>query len=260
MALRIEDYALVGDRRGAALVGRNGSVDWMCLPRFDSPACFAGLLGTDEHGHWQLEPEGDYTVERRYLGASAVLETTFRTAHGVVTLTDLMPRGDGRADLVRRLRGVEGTVRVRHEWRVRMDYGAVRPWVRREQAGEETVITAVAGPDRLVLRGPRLPRATDHTHNDAFDVGEGEELTFSMTWVPSHLPMPDLGHHDDRIEETIAEDEEWARTCRDGLPHQELVRRSLVILRLMTHEATGGIVAAPTTSLPEDFGGGRNWD
>ena len=132
MALPIEDYAMIGDRRTAALVGTNGSVDWLCLPNFDSAACLAGLLGTDDHGHWQLVPDGSYSTERRYVGASAVLETTFTTSDGVVTLTDLMPRHDGRADLVRKLKGVRGTVRMRHEWRVRLDYGLVRPWVRRD--------------------------------------------------------------------------------------------------------------------------------
>ena len=126
MALPIEDYALIGDRRTAALVGTNGSIDWLCLPRFDSAACLAGLLGTDDHGHWQLVPDGHYATERRYLGASAVLETTFTTADGVVTLTDLMPRSDGRADVVRKVQGISGTVRLRHEWRIRLDYGLVR--------------------------------------------------------------------------------------------------------------------------------------
>ena len=156
MALPIEDYAMIGDRRTAALVGTNGSVDWLCLPNFDSAACLAGLLGTDDHGHWQLVPDGTYSTERRYVGASAVLETTFTTSDGVVTLTDLMPRHDGRADLIRKLKGVRGTVRMRHEWRVRLDYGLVRPWVRRTTIDGEPVITAIGGPDLLVLRGPRL--------------------------------------------------------------------------------------------------------
>ncbi len=260
MALRIEDYALIGDRRTAALVGTNGSVDWLCLPRFDSPACMAALLGTEEHGHWQIEPEGDYESSRRYLSSSSVLETTFRTETGTVTLTDLMPTGDGRADLVRRIRGVEGTVRLCLQWRVRMEYGEVTPWVRREEIGGEQVITAVAGPDRLVLRGPRLPEARDHTHNDEFDVEAGQELTYSMVWVPSHQRLDDLGDLEDRIRETIDKDEDWAQLCRTDLRHPEAVKRSLLTLRLMTHEATGGIVAAPTTSLPETFGGSRNWD
>ena len=187
MALPIEDYALIGDRRTAALVGSNGSVDWLCLPRFDSAACLAGLLGTDDHGHWQLEPDGRYRTERRYVGASAVLETTFTTDDGVVTLTDLMPSNDGRADLIRKITGVRGTVRMRHEWRVRLDYGLVKPWVKRMTIDGEEVITAIGGPDQLVLCGPRLPVATRLTrHNDEFDVTEGDELVFSMTWFPSY--------------------------------------------------------------------------
>ena len=260
MALPIEDYALIGDRRTAALVGTNGSVDWLCLPHFDSSACLAGLLGTDDHGHWQLEPEGRYTTERRYIGASAVLETTFTTDDGVVTLTDLMPRNDGRADLIRKIKGVRGTVRMRHEWRVRLDYGLVRPWVRRMTIEGEPVITAVGGPDQLVLCGPRLPVAHGDSHNDEFDVAEGDELVFSMTWFPSYAAPADLKLNRSQIEISVAEDEEWAGRATLDVPHADVVRRSLLTLRLMTDEVTGGIVAAPTTSLPEDFGGERNWD
>ncbi|MBF4162284.1 glycoside hydrolase family 15 protein [Nocardioides acrostichi] len=263
MALPIEQYALIGDRRTAALVGLDGSIDWLCLPRFDSPACLAALLGSEEHGRWLLAPEDDYEVHRRYVGESGVLETTFTTSGGEVTLIDAMPRGDSRADLLRRLVGVRGTVRMRHEWRVRMDYGSVRPWVRREDLGEESVITAIAGPDKLILRGPRLPVATDHTHADSFEVSAGESLTFSMTWIPSHhdpANLHDLGEPHDRIAETVEQDEAWLGSCRDELPHADVVRRSLMVLRLLTHESTGGIVAAPTTSLPEAFGGERNWD
>ena len=260
MALPIEDYAMIGDRRTAALVGTNGSVDWLCLPNFDSAACLAGLLGTDDHGHWQLVPDGSYTTERRYVGDSAVLETTFTTSDGVVTLTDLMPRNDGRADLVRKLKGVRGTVRIRHEWVVRLDYGLVKPWVRRMTIDDKDVITAIGGPDQLVLSGPRLPVASDHSHNDEFDVSEGEELVFSMTWFPSHAEPRDLVISRDQIEASVAEDEEWAGRATSDVPHADVVRRSLLTLRLMTDEVTGGIVAAPTTSLPEDFGGERNWD
>ena len=260
MALRIEDYALIGDRRGAGLVGTNGSIDWLCLPRFDSPACLAALLGTEEHGHWQFEPVGDYTVERRYVGDSAVLETTFRTDEGEATLTDLMPHTAGRADVVRVLWGVTGRVRFKHTWRVRMDYGHIRPWVRRRKVGDEPVITAVAGPDTLVLRGPDLPVAVDHTHEGEVEVVEGHELRFSMIWVPSHRPLEDLATHEDVVNKTVEADEGWVDACRNDLPHLDVVKRSLLTLRLMTHEETGGIVAAPTTSLPESFGGSRNWD
>jgi len=260
MALPIEDYAVIGDRSTAALVGNNGSVDWLCLPRFDSPACFAALLGTADHGRWQLCPVGEYDVTRRYLDDSTVLETTFTTSSGVVQLVDLMPTGDDRADVVRVLTGVRGTVRVRHEWAVRMDYGEVHPWLRRRRIDGEEVITAVAGPDQLVLRGPRLPRASGRQHLDQFDVGEGERLTFSTTWLPSYAPDPELVDAGQHVESTLGEEAEWVARCRADVPHVDVVRRSLLTLRLLTHRETGGIVAAPTTSLPEDFGGERNWD
>ena len=174
-----------------------------------------------------------------------------------------MPHGDERSDVVRRLQGVAGTVRLRHEWMVRLDYGEVLPWVRRASIGDEAVIEAIGGPDRLVLRGPRLPRATDHRHTDEFDVAEGETLTFSTTWLPSHVPLDTLSSEvglDVRIDAGIAHDERWAAQCPVTIPHHDVVRRSLITLRLMTHHETGGIVAAPTTSLPEDPGGERNWD
>src|SRR5690349_15652978 len=192
MPLPIEHYALVGDRRSGALIGRNGSVDWLCLPRFDSPACFASLLGSDEHGHWQLCPVEEHEVRRRYLDGSNVLETPVTPAAGEITLTDVMPRHDDRADLVRRVSGVRGTVRVRHEWMVRFDYGSIVPWVRRQHVDGEPVITATGGPDRLVLRGPRLPSPSDHRHTDEFDVGAGDELIFSTTWLPSYAPLDQL--------------------------------------------------------------------
>ncbi|WP_372728487.1 glycoside hydrolase family 15 protein [Nocardioides sp.] len=261
MALPIEDYAMIGDRRTAALVGRDGSIDWLCLPRFDSPACFAALLGTEEHGRWLLCPvEEGVDVQRRYRGASGVLETTFTTSTGVFTVTDLMPQGDDRADVVRIVRGVSGRVSVHHEWRVRFDYGHVAPWVRREVICGEHVITAIGGPDKLILRGPRLPVAEDHRHVDVFELVAGEELVFSTTWIPSHRRLDSLGDLRHRLEETIAADESWAGSCPRDVPHAAIVERSLLTLRLLTHEATGGIVAAPTTSLPEDFGGERNWD
>jgi GH15 family glucan-1,4-alpha-glucosidase len=256
----IEDYAMIGDRHTAALVASNGSIDWLCLPRFDSPACFAALLGDEENGHWQLCPVGDYQVSRAYVDHSAALQTTFTTPTGVVTLLDVMPTGDNRMDLVRRLTGVRGTVRVHHEWVVRFDYGTAKPWVRRRHEDrDEPVITAVAGPDKLVLRGPRLPKPSDHRHVDDFDVHQGEVLTFSTTWLPSHFRTP--GPHRYLVDETIDEEVEWVSALDlTGVPHADVVRRSLLTLHLMTHHDTGGIVAAPTTSLPEDFGGERNWD
>jgi len=263
MPLPIEDYALIGDRGTAALVGRDGSVDWLCLPRFDSPACFAALLGEEDNGRWLLAPADEHEATRSYVGDTALLETTFTTATGAVTILDVMPTNDGRADLVRRLTGVRGTVRMRHEWVVRLDYGKIRPWVsRRRDVGDddEEAIVAIAGPDKLVLRGPRLPRAVDGRHVDEFDVTEGEVLTFATTWVPSWAAVPARADLDDAIESTRAEEEAWSHGCPGQVPHRDLVVRSLLTLRLLTHAQTGGIVAAPTTSLPEDFGGVRNWD
>ncbi len=261
MALPIEDYAVLGDTGTAALVGKDGSVDWLCLPRFDSPACFAALLGTPEHGRWLLGPvDGTAACSRRYVGDSAVLETTWTTDTGAVTILDLMPIGDGRADIVRRIIGVEGTVTVRHEWVVRFGYGKIKPWVRREDMHGAPVITAVAGPDRLILRGPRLPHAVDGKHVDEFEVHAGEELTFSTTWVPSHHQLPQPLEFERRIEDTLRISQGWADMCTYDGPYREAVVRSLLTLRLLTHGGTGGIVAAVTTSLPEEPGGERNWD
>jgi GH15 family glucan-1,4-alpha-glucosidase len=260
MSLPIEDYAVLGDTGTAALVGKDGSVDWLCLPRFDSPACFAALLGDYRHGRWLIGPDGDFEVERRYVGHSAVLESTYTTRTGKLRVVDLMPIADNRADIVRKVIGLEGTVRVRHEWVVRFGYGKIRPWVRRRHDHGEEIITAVAGPDRLVLRGPRLPRAYDGRHMDVFDLPAGESMTFSSTWSRSHHEIPAPVDADYRIEDTVSLSEHWVDSCSYQGPYREQVLRSLLTLRLLTHSGTGGIVAAPTTSLPEDFGGERNWD
>ena len=186
MALPIEDYAAIGDGYTAALVGKDGSIDWLCLPRFDSPACMAALLGTEEHGRWLLGPTDEYDVKRRYVGRTGVLETTFTTETGTCRLTDLMPVGDGRADLVRQLTGVKGRVRMRHEWRIRLDYGLVKPWVHRSVHGGEKMIVATGGPDKVILHGDRLPHAVDGLHADEFDIEEGQTLHFATVWIPSH--------------------------------------------------------------------------
>ncbi|WP_210441229.1 glycoside hydrolase family 15 protein [Nocardioides xinjiangensis] len=261
MALPIEDYALIGDSGTAALVGRDGSIDWLCLPRFDSPACFAALLGTEEHGRWLLAPADEVVAtSRRYVDGTALLETTFTTRDGEVVLLDLMPTGDGRADVVRRLTCTRGTVRIRHDWVVRTDYGEVRPWVSRERVHGNDVVVAVAGPDKLILRGPRLPRGHRGHHSDEFELAAGDEVTFSTTWVRSWREVPEPLSFDERIEATAAEQQGWTSRAPSTLPYADMVRRSLMTLLLMTHAETGGIVAAPTTSLPEDFGGARNWD
>jgi GH15 family glucan-1,4-alpha-glucosidase len=260
MALPIEDYAVLGDLGTAALVGKDGSIDWLCLPRFDSPACFAALLGTPEHGRWLIGPDEEVTCSRRYVENSAALETTYSSATATVTVLDVMPLADGRADVVRRLTGVQGTMRFRHEWVVRFGYGKIMPWVRRQDMHGTEVITAVAGPDRIILRGPRLPRAVDGRHVDEFEVSAGDELIFSTTWVASHHALPRPLEFEPRITASIDRANDWARLCTYHGRYREAVVRSLLTLRLLTHGGTGGIVAAVTTSLPEDFGGERNWD
>ena len=268
MALRIEDYAAIGDGHTAALVGKDGSIDWLCLPRFDSAACFTALLGDESHGRWLLGPAApldEIEVSRRYVDDTGVLETTWTTATGTVRVTDLMPIGDRRADVVRRVEGVEGTVRMVHDWRVRMDYGRIRPWVHRDTHRGEEVIVATAGPAKLVLRGDRLPHAEDGHHIDEFDVHAGERLTFATVWLPSYRHLSDdkdgpLSSYDEKIRRTLAEHSAWAQHITYDGPDRDAVVRSLITLRGLTHVDTGGIVAAPTTSLPEDFGGERNWD
>jgi GH15 family glucan-1,4-alpha-glucosidase len=261
MALPIEDYALIGDRGTAALVGRDGSIDWLCLPRFDSPACFAALLGTEENGRWLLAPADEVlATSRRYVDGTACLETTFTTAGGEVVLLDVMPVGDGRADVVRRLTCTRGTVRIRHDWVVRADYGLVRPWVSREEAYGQEVVVAVAGPDKFVLRGPHLPHGHHGHHSHELDLSAGDEVTFSTTWVRSWRDVPEPLGFDERIDATTDSQRAWSARAPQDVPHADLVQRSLLTLLLMTHAETGGIVAAPTTSLPEDFGGERNWD
>ena len=261
----IEDYAVLGDFGTAALVSRGGSVDWLCLPRFDSHACFAALLGTPDNGRWMLGPlDPDARTTRRYVGDSFVLETTHETSTGTVRVTDLMPVDDGRADLLRRVEGISGTVRMKHEWVVRFGYGATRPWISRHiedrEGRTDEVITAIAGPDMLVLRGSRLPHAEDGRHVDEFDIAAGEALNFSTTWFRSHTDPPPPLRVRARIRETIELTQEWASHHDYDGPYVHAVTRSLLVLRVLSHGVTGGIVAAPTTSLPEDFGGERNWD
>ncbi|MFL6023535.1 MAG: glycoside hydrolase family 15 protein [Marmoricola sp.] len=259
MALRIEDYAAIGDQHTVALVGIDGSVDWLCLPRFDSPACFSNLLGDEDGSRWRIGASGEHTAHRRYLPGSNVLETTISTRDGEVRITDLMPSGDRRADLVRRVQGVRGTVTLDHVLVIRFDYGEIRPWVHREAGPGGEALVAVAGPDKLVLTGPRLPSAVDGRHEDQLEVHAGEVLDFTLTWVPSHRPTPPPIDVDARIADTLEVDRTWSRDRSRGA-YADAVERSLLTLRSLTHEDTGGVVAAPTTSLPEDFGGSRNWD
>ena len=258
----IEDYAIIGDTETAALVSLRGSIDWLCLPRFDSSSCFTALLGTPDHGRWLLGPAEEATTTRAYREDSFILETIHETATGKVKVTDLMPVSDGRADVLRRVEGLEGTVTMEQEWVVRLNYGKVKPWVSHHpgHVQDEEVLVAIAGPDMLIFRGDRLPVGNEGRHRDLFDVSAGETLDFSMTWVPSYKPIPIPLDTDKRIASTLGRWNDWIGHCTYDGPHADVVRRSLLVLNLLTDSRRGGIVAAPTTSLPEDFGGERNWD
>ena len=255
----IAEYAVIGDGRTTALVSRRGSIDWLCLPYVDSAACFARLLGTEDNGRWLVTVPDAHTVTRRYLGDSFVLETTYESPTGTALVVDAMPISDGRADVVRHVTCTRGTVRVRHEWVVRFGYGAIQPWVTHTR-GQDEAIRAVAGPDSLVLRGTHLPHAHDHRHVDDIELRAGESMELDVTWVRSWEPVPEIVPSPARVDSTRGAWGLWARDARYEGPHREAVIRSLLVLRLLTDFETGGIAAAATTSLPEDFGGERNWD
>jgi len=255
MASRIEDYALIGDCQTAGLVGRDGSLDWLCLPRFDSGACFAALLGTP--AHWAIAPaEPVRRVTRAYRGDTLVLDTTFETDSGSITLTDCMPIRTGQPDVVRLVRGVRGTVPMRTELVVRFDYGSITPWVRQEPGG----VSAVGGPDTVHLRTPVPLRGEGWTTVGEFEVGQGDEVPFVLTWHPSHEDAPPPVDAGRAIDATTEWWRAWSASCTYEGEWRDSVIRSLITLKALTYAPTGGIVAAPTTSLPEHIGGQRNWD
>ncbi|MFI6859035.1 glycoside hydrolase family 15 protein [Streptomyces sp. NPDC050421] len=259
MTPRIEDYALIGDLQTAALVGRNGSVDWLCLPRFDSGACFAALLGDEENGHWRIAPKGADTCTRRaYRGDSLVLETFWETRTGTVKVIDFMPQRDHEPDVMRIIEGISGTVDMASVIRLRFDFGSVVPWMRRSQGHR----VAVAGPDSAWLRSepPVKTWGQQFSTCSSFSVSAGEQVAFVLTWHPSHSPRPDLVDPYEALENTLSDWAEWSARCKYEGPYREAVIRSLITLKALTFGPTGGIVAAPTTSLPEDIGGVRNWD
>ena len=257
MALPIEDYALLGDTQSAALVGRDGSIDWLCLPRFDSGAVFAALLGTEQHGRWLIAPAAEVTaVRRRYRGESLVLETEFETAEGTVRLLDFMPPRGEAPDVVRIAEGVSGRVPMRMELRLRFDYGRVVPWVRRDDGA----IVAVAGPDSCWLRTPVETHGEDLATVAEFLLEPGDRMPFVLTWRESHQPAPEPVHPDRALRETENYWRQWLEQCTYDGQWREPVVRSLITLKALTYAPTGGIVAAPTTSLPEQLGGVRNWD
>jgi GH15 family glucan-1,4-alpha-glucosidase len=259
LPLAIEDYALIGDCATAALVGRNGSIDWLCWPRFDSTACFAALLGTSEHGRWRICPvDPAVRVSRAYRDDTMVLETVFETADGCVALIDFMPIGQANSSVIRLVEGRRGNVAMRLHLTLRFDYGATVPWV--TQLEDKSGVTATAGPSRVVLRAPLPLQGEDLATVAEFDVVQGECVPFVLTHVPSHLRVPWTLDWRAALQRTETFWRSWsARSTYTG-PWRETVQRSLLTLKAMTYAPTGGIVAAPTTSLPEQLGGQRNWD
>ncbi|AFM16563.1 glycosyl hydrolase, glucoamylase [Mycolicibacterium chubuense NBB4] len=256
-AVPIEDYALLGDLQTAALVNRSGAVDWLCLPRFDSPACFAALLGGPGAGTWQLAPvSGEAATRRYYRDDSLILHTEWDTPSGSVRVIDFMPPRGVAADMVRIVEGVRGRVPMRMSLRLRFDYGSVVPWVRRR--GEE--LAAIAGPDAVWLRTPVATSGKDLSTVAEFDVVAGQRVPFVLTYQLSHLPRPDPVDPERALADTERFWSRWIAHCDYDGRWQPEVRRSLMLLKALTYQPTGGILAAATTSLPEQLGGARNWD
>jgi len=258
MALLIEDYALIGNNATAALVGRNGSIDWLCFPRFDSTACFAALLGSPDHGHWSIAPTATHPkVTRRYREGTLVLETEFSAPEGTVVLIDCMDRRDGPQDVIRLVRGIRGRVPMQMELALRFDNGTVVPWVSRLEDGR---LCAIAGPDRVVFETTVALRGEDLKTRADFEVEEGQTVCFALTWSPSFGSLP--GPLDAAaVVENITDDwKKWSSKHILKGPYAEATLRSLITLKALIHHETGGIVAAATTSLPEQMGGIRNWD
>ena len=255
---RIEDYALIGDCTTCALVARDGSIDWLCWPRFDSGACFAALLGTPGHGRWLVTPvEAPVRISRHYHDDTLILETEFETSTGAVTLIDFMPPRGRASDVVRIVRGRRGTVAMRTEVVFRFGYGDNVPWVTRMVDG---ALRAIAGPDMAVLRTPVALRGEGFKTVGEFKVSAGGAVPFVLTYSPSHEPIPGPVEPEEALVDTEAFWREWSGICAHFGPWTDVVRRSLITLKALTYNPTGGIVAAPTTSLPEQIGGSRNWD
>ncbi|MDO5710146.1 MAG: glycoside hydrolase family 15 protein [Micrococcales bacterium] len=260
----IEDYALLSDMRTAALVSKAGSIDWLCLPRFDSEACFAAMLGTPDNGRWLLGPAGSAQTTRFYEPGSLALVTEHKTDTGTVRVEDFMPTSEESTRIVRRVTGVRGQVAIRHEWVLRFGYGDHHPWIHRvpdhSDLGADEMLVATAGPSSVLLRGPRLPRPKGHVHADEFTVHAGQTLTFVMYWWPSHLEAPTPFDVARARATTLQRYRAWTDRASYHGHDAEAVRTSLAVLRGLTDRDTGGVVAAPTLGLPEQFGGSRNWD
>jgi len=254
----IEDYAIIGDCETAALVGRDGSLDWLCWPRFDSPACFAALLGDAENGRWRIAPDVPVVnTQRQYRPDTLILETRFETADGTVLLTDFMPLRGINSDVIRRVTGLTGTVKMRAELTIRFDYGRTVPWVSRLDDG---TLRAIAGPNMLVLKADTAVLGQGLSTISEFTIDEGQTVDFVLTYGASHLPIPAPVDVDEALAQTEAFWRDWVSHCTVEGEWREPVRRSLITLKALTYRPTGGIVAAVTTSLPERIGGERNWD
>ncbi len=255
--MKIEDYAFLSDTQTGALVGRNGSVDWLCFPRFDSGACFAALLGDPANGRWLLAPKEKLTAtRRRYTDGTLILETEMETAGGAIRLIDFMPPRGKNPDIVRIVEGLRGRVEMKMELIVRFDYGRIIPWVRQRDGGLE----AIAGPDAVILRALVETRGEDLTTVAEFTVSEGDRIPFVLTWFASHEEPPRAINPEHALRDTTAYWKQWSEKCAPHGEWQEAVVRSLITLKGLTYAPTGGIVAAATTSLPEEVGGVRNWD
>ncbi len=257
MALPIEDYAIIGDCETAALVGKDGSIDWLCWPAFSSGACFAALLGDANNGRWQIAPAvGAPKVSRKYRDHTLILETTFEANDGTFTLIDFMPIRGRHSDIVRIVRGVKGRTAVRMELALRFDYGRIVPWVERFDGG----LLAIAGPDMAVFRTSLDHRGEDMKTVSDFTISEGESVSFVLTYGLSYEKPPRAIDAEKALEETEHFWRHWSAQCKSEGPYSEAIERSLITLKALTYRPTGGIVAAVTTSLPEALGGQRNWD
>ena len=257
MAAKIEDYALIGDCETAALVDRNGSIDWLCWPDFSSEACFAALLGTEENGHWTIAPAvGECRTMRRYRDPTLIIETTFESADGVIRLTDFMPIRTGASNIVRIVEGIRGSLRVRMELALRFDYGRTVPWVTRIPDG----VRAIAGPSLVILRTSVPVHGVDLKTVAEFNVSQGERVWFTLTHGVSYHADPKPIDAMQALVNTERHWQQWGSQLKYGGEYRDVVERSLITLKAMTFQPTGGIVAAVTTSLPEAIGGQRNWD
>ncbi|HXX03959.1 MAG TPA: glycoside hydrolase family 15 protein [Xanthobacteraceae bacterium] len=257
MAARIEDYAMIGDCRTAALVARDGSIDWLCCPRFDAEACFAALLGTREHGRWLIAPHAQARITRRYRPNTLVLETHFETDDGAATLVDFMPFRGRHSTIVRLVVGTRGSLRMRAELILRFGYGAIVPWVSRLETG---ALRAIAGPDMVIVNTPVHLRGEDMTTVGDFVISRDETIPFVLSYLPSHKPLDEPFDPIRALSDTETFWRDWSAKCRPAGPWTDAVVRSMITLKALTYAPTGGMVAAPTMALPEQLGGTRNWD